>query len=146
MKTLIYEIPGKMQGHYDTDKKTIIDTWSILNASFEEWKSTIYDVGIMDFVAKNGATTWITDTSNATGVFDKKIQQFREDVSAEAMAKSGIKMFFTVMSGSAIATLSARKTSKAYAGHGNMQSISVGSLEEAFEMRDKELWSSVTEA
>ena len=55
------------------------------------------------------------------------------------MAKSGVKVFFTIKSSSAIATLSARKTSKAYSGHGDMKSITVSSVEEAFKVRDQEL-------
>ena len=138
MKEKIYEIEGKFASYYYPETKTIVDIWEDLSASFEDWKSTIYDVGIMKFAPQKGATTWITDTSNAKGVFDKRIQEFREEVSAAAMAKSGIKLFFTVTSSSAIATLSARKTSKAYSGHGDMKSITVSSVEEAFEVRDKE--------
>ena len=139
MKRLIYEIPGKVTGHYYPESNTIIDSWTELNASFDDWKKTIYDIGILDFAPKNGVTTWITDTSKASGVFNNEIQDFREGVSAAAMARSGIKLFFTVMSASAIATLSARKTSKAYSGHGSMDSIAVSSIEEAFEIRDREL-------
>lgn len=140
MKTKIYEIPGKMVSHYyPPEEKTIIDSWTELNASFEDWKKTIYEIGILDFAPKNGVTTWITDTSRATGIFDNQIQDFRKDVSAAAMAKSGIKLFFTVLSSSALSTLSVRKTSKVYGGHGEMKSMAVSSLEEAFEIREKEL-------
>ena len=139
MQTKIYEIPGKLISHYYPNEQTIIDTWTELNASFEDWKKTIYEIGILEFAPKNGVKTWITDTSQATGVFSNEIQTFREEVSAAAMAKSGIKLFFTVTSDSAIATLSARKTSKVYSGHGEMQSLVVSSLQEAFDIRDREL-------
>lgn len=139
MKTKIYEIPGKMVSHYYPEEKIIIDSWTELNASFEDWKKTIYEIGILDFAPKNGVTTWITDTSRATGIFDNQIQDFRKDVSAAAMAKSGIKLFFTVLSSSALSTLSVRKTSKVYGGHGEMKSMAVSSLDEAFEIREKEL-------
>lgn len=139
MKELIYEIPGKMQGHYYPEEKTIVDTWTVLNATMEEWKETIHDVGVMDLASKKGVTTWITDTSNATGVFGKQIQQFRKDVSAEATAKNGVKLFLTVMPASPTSALSARKNVKAYEGYDQMRSVSVLSLKEALDIREKEL-------
>jgi len=139
MREKIYEVPGKFVGYYYPESRTIVDIWEDLSASFEDWKNAIYDIGILKFAPENEVTTWVTDTSSAKGVFDKQIQDFREEVSAAAMANSGVKLFFTVTSSSAIATLSARKTSKAYTGHGDMKSITVSSVEEAFEVRDKEM-------
>lgn len=139
MKEKIYEIPDKLVGYYYPETKTIVDHWTDIGASFEEWKSTIYDIGIMKSVQEKGALTWITDTSNAKGVFKPEIQKFREEVSGMAMAKSGIKLFITVTSASAIATLSAKKTLQAYSGNGEMKTASASNLEEAYEIRDREL-------
>ncbi len=139
MKREIYSIPGKLVTHYHSDTRTIIDTWTDMSVSLEEWKSTIYDIGIMNFAAQNGAKAWITDTSNAKGVFNRDIQEFRAKTSAAAMEKSGIKCFFTVLPQSAISKLAAYQTSKNYAGHGSMTSHTVNSLDEAFAIRKQEL-------
>lgn len=139
MEIELYNVPGKVVGKYHLDINTIIDSWSSLNISFEDWKSNIYEIGILDFAAKNEVTAWVTDTSNSEGVFRREIQEFRENVSAEAMAKSGVMYFFTVLQSSAIAKLSGRRVSKAYSGQGQMKSLAVESLEEAFELIKKEL-------
>jgi len=134
----VYSIPGKLVGHHLLDSNTIVDSWTSLDVTFEEWKSTIYEMGILKYVPKHKVTSWITDTSNSSGLFKPEIQDFRKATSAEAMAQAGIKMYFTVLPQSALGKLSVRRTSSAYSGHGEMQSISVASMLEAFDIIKKE--------
>jgi hypothetical protein len=139
MKVELYNVPGFVVGHYHPDINTIIDTWDSMSISLEDWQSTIYEMGILDFAPKNGVTAWITDTSTASGVFKPELQEFRASISAPQMAKGGIKCFFTVLPNSAIAKLSVRQTSKVYTGHGEMKSFTVDSMEEALKIREEEL-------
>lgn len=77
-KKEIYQIPGKMVGYHLPEIHTILDTWSSsLFVSLEDWKSTVFDFGIMDFAPKHGVTSWIIDTSGARSVFPPQIQEFR---------------------------------------------------------------------
>ncbi len=139
MKIKIYEIPGKLVSHYFPNENTIIDTWTSLYVSFDEWKRNIYDIGILDISTKNRVDTWITDTSHSEGVFNQEIQSFRKEVSARALSGSGVKLFITVMGDSSLTTLSARSTSRSYGGQDNLDSYAVKTMEDAFKLRKREM-------
>ena len=127
----LYRIPGKVVGHYHPDIHTIIDSWESLMVSLDEWRSNIYDIGIVDYAPKHGVKAWIIDTSKSQGVFKPEIQEFREKVARPKLAQVGVKHLFVVLPASAIGKLSAKKTAKLYGGQEGMQSHHVASVEEA---------------
>ena len=135
----IYNIPEKMKGFHDPTINAIIDSWENMNVSFEDWKSTIYDIGITDYAPKHGVDTWVIDTSKGTGVFNQEIQDFRDKVARPKLVENGIKYFFVVSSGSALGKLSSKRTSKIYAEGGLMKSFHVESIEEAKQIRAEEI-------
>lgn len=114
MKKELYRVPGKVVGHHHPELNAIIDTWESLLISLDDWKATIFEIGIMDYAPKHIVTVWVIDTSNGQGVFKPDVQEFREKVARPKLAENGIKFLFVVLSNTAIGRLSARKTAKLY--------------------------------
>lgn len=133
MKTEVYSIPGKMVGHYDGANNAMIDSWSSLLVSLDEFKAAVYDVGI-DFARKNKVTTWIVDNSTSNGVYKKEVQDFIGTTVAPKCAEIGIKYFFVILPQSAIAKLSAKNVAKINSNQKGMQTLQVASVEEALKM------------
>lgn len=129
----MYSIPKKLIGEYDSDLNAMIDNWSSLLATLEEFKSTIYDQGI-DFVVKNKATVWIVDTSQGKGAFKKEVQDFIQSHVAPKCAEAGIKYFFMILPQSAIAKLAAKRVVELSSNNEGMQTFQVGSMEEVMQM------------
>ena len=127
----LYNIPGKVVGHYHPDMKTIIDTWDSLLISLEDWKASVYEVGICDFAPKNGVKVWIIGTSKGQGVFKQEVQEFREQVARPKLVQNGVEYLFVVLPQSALGKLSARKTANLYDGDGTLHGYQVASVEEA---------------
>ena len=96
MKKELYRVHGKVVGHHHPDINAIIDTWSSQLITLEEYKSTIYDIGIVDYAPKNGVNTWIIDTSSGESVFKPEIQEFRERIVGPKLEEIGIKFFFVI--------------------------------------------------
>ena len=130
MRQEIYSIPGKMSGSHDLQINAIIDSWQNLLVSLDDFKKTIFDKGIL-YASQNGVQTWIVDTSNALGTFKPDIQEFIEGTVAPKCSDIGIKYFFVVLPKSAISRLSARKVANINANQEGMQTIEVGSVDEA---------------
>lgn len=130
----LYNIPGKVIGRHHSDINTIIDTWESLSITLDNWKASVYEIGILDYAPKNGVIGWIIDTSKSHGVFKPEVQEFRKTVARPKLAENGIKFLFVVLPQSAISKLSARKTAKLYQGHGALEAYPVASIEEAVEM------------
>ncbi len=133
-KLELYNIPGKVVGHYHPQLNAIIDTWESLLISLEDWKASVYDIGITDFAPKNGVTTWIIDTSNAIGVFKPEVQEFRAKIARPKLQANGVRFLFVVLPHTAIGKLSARKTANIYSGQSILQSFQVASIDEAVDM------------
>lgn len=127
----LYNVPGKVVGRYHPDINTIIDTWESLSITLDDWKASVFELGIVDFAPEHGVTGWIIDTSNSRGVFKPEVQAFREKVARTKLAKNGVKYLFVVLPQSAISKLSARKTAKLYQGNGVLEAHPVASVEEA---------------
>ena len=92
MKTVIYSIPGHVTGTYDSNINGIIDTWESLLISMEDFKSTVYDIGIA-FAKENNVTAWIVDTSQGQEVFSKEVQDFVELTLSSTCAKLELNSF-----------------------------------------------------
>ncbi len=133
MKKELYRVPGKVVGHHHPNINAIIDTWENMFITLEEWKSHIYDIGIVDYAPKNHVTTWIIDTSNGTGTFKSEVQEFRRTVASPKLEANGLKYFFVVLSKQALGKFSARDTAKIY-GQGKMKTFAVGSVQEALDI------------
>ncbi len=136
----LYNIPGKVVGHHHPEINAIVDTWDSLLITLDDWKASVYDVGITDYAPKNGVTVWIIDTSNATGVFKPEVQEFREKVARPKLEENGVEYLFVVLPQSAIGKLSAKKTASLYdhTKDGGLKSYHVTSIDEAKEILAKE--------
>ena len=121
-------------GHYHAEIHTIIDTRGSLLISLDDWQSTIYDIGIVDFAPKNGVKAWIIDTSKSQGVFKPEVQEFREQVARPKLAENGVKHLFVVLPATALGKLSAKKTARLYGGQSTMKSHHVASVAEAIDI------------
>ena len=130
----LYNIPGKVIGRHHSEINTIIDTWESLSISLDDWKASVYEIGIVDYAPKNGVTGWIIDTSNSSGVFKPEVQHFRETVARPKLVENGVKFLFVVLPQSAISKLSARKTARLYQGQGALEALPVASVEEAVDV------------
>lgn len=136
----IYSIPGKMIGHHLPEIDTIIDTWtSSLFVSLEDWKSTVFEIGITDYAPKNGVKNWIIDTSQARSVFPPAVQEFRESTAKPELEKNGVKRLFVVLPASGIGKFSAAKTAELYDGDQGLHGYDVTSIEQALEIIKKDL-------
>lgn len=134
--TEVYAIPGHVTGHYDDRIDGMIDTWESLMVSLEDFKSTVFDIGI-DFAIKNQVTTWIVDSSNGQGVYKKEVQEFVERILAPKCSSIGIKYFFVVLPQSALGKLSAKKVASINAEQLGMQTIEVSSVKEALNLLEE---------
>ena len=138
MKKEIYSIPGKVVGHHDPVLKAIIDTWTSLFITLEQWKSTVYDIGITDYAPKNGVVAWIIDTSKARSSFPPDVQEFREKVAKAKLEDNGVKYLFVVVPEKGFGRLSAGRTADLYNDiQGGLQSFEVQTLDEAKAMLRK---------
>lgn len=139
-KQEIYSIPGKMIGHYHPEINTIVDTWtSSLFVSLEDWKATVFDIGITDFAPKNGVRNWIIDTSQARSVFPPAIQEFRENTAKAELEKNGVRRLFVVLPSKGIGKFSAAKTAELYDGDRGLHGYDVENIEQAFDIILKDL-------
>ncbi|NQZ78478.1 MAG: hypothetical protein HRT61_20560 [Ekhidna sp.] len=119
-----------MTGVFDSSNGAMIDTWISLLISVEEFRKSIYEVGV-PFAKNNFVTNWIVDTSSAEGLFRKDVQEFIDQEVAPTFAATGIKYFFIVLPPSAIAKLSAKNVAKINDDQEGMQTVQVASVQEA---------------
>lgn len=137
MRQEVYSIPNKMVGYYDQEINGMIDTWHSLFVSLEEFKSTVFDIGIA-FAQQNNVTTWIVDTSQGEDVFKTEVQDFVESTLAPKCAEIGIKYFFVVLPKSDISKASARDVARINASQHQMQTIQIESVEKAIQLLQDE--------
>ncbi|MEM9326909.1 MAG: hypothetical protein AAGA85_14680 [Bacteroidota bacterium] len=139
MRRELYKIPGKVVGHHDPDLNVIIDTWTSLFVTLQQWQSTVYQIGIVDYAPKNGVTAWVIDTSHARSVFPPEVQEFRRTVAKPKLEQNGVKYLFVVTPPSGIGKFSAGKTAELYDDDKDgLKSYEVTSVEEALEMLRRE--------
>lgn len=131
MKKELYNLPGKVVGHFHPEINTIVDTWTSMFVSLEQWKSTVYDIGITDFAPKNGVTAWIIDTSKARSVFPPEVQEFRQNVAKLKLEENGVEYLFVVLPEKGIGKFSAGKTANLYEGQGRLKAFEVKNIDEA---------------
>ena len=136
MKKVIYQVPDRVIGEYDAQNSTMIDTWSSLMISVDDFRGSIYEIGV-PFAVTNKITSWIVDTSTAEGLFKKDVQEFIDQTVAPRFAEIGIRYFFIVLPQSAIAKLSAKHVAKINDNQDGMQTIQVASVQEAIELIKK---------
>ena len=129
----IYEVTGKVAGFFDSSNDAVIDSWTSLMISVEEFKKSIYEVGV-PFAKSKQVTNWIVDTSTADGLFKTDVQKFIDQTVAPKFAEIGIRYFFIVLPASAIAKLSAKHVAKINNDQEGMQTIQVSSVEEAIRL------------
>lgn len=134
-KKKIYQIPGKLEGHHHPDLNAIVDTWSSsLFISLEDWKATVFEVGIKDYAPKHGVKNWIIDTRQARSVFPPDIQAFRQNVAKKELEKNGVERLIVVLPSYGFGKFSAAKTAELYDGDQGLHGYEVKSLEEAFDL------------
>ncbi len=139
-KIEIYSIPGKMVGHHYPEINTIVDTWtSSLFVSLEDWKATVFDIGITDYAPKNDVKNWIIDTRQARSVFPPAVQEFRKNIAKPELEKNGVKRLFVVLPSSGIGKFSAAKTAELYDGDEGLNGYDVETLEQAINIIKKDL-------
>lgn len=134
----LYKVPGKVVGHHHPDINAIVDTWDSMAISLEEWKSTIFEIGIMDYAPKHGVTTWVIDTRHSSGIFYPEVQEFREKVAAQKLVENGVRFLFVIQSRSVLGKSSGRKTTELYSKQNNLISFQVASIEEALDIVKEE--------
>ena len=133
----IYNIPGKLEGIWREDVKTVIDTWSSYFVTMEEFEQAVLVKGV-DYAKRNGGIAWIVDSTQAIDVFPNEIQAFIESHIFPAFASIGIKYFITIKSQiSALTRLNISTYSAKAAPHGVML-IESDSVENAIEWLKQE--------
>jgi len=95
MNKPIYNIPKKLEVHWQEDVKAIIDTWSSYFISLQDFSDAVLVHGL-NHAKANGAVAWIVDSSKAIGVFSKEIQEYIGSDIFPAFSKNGIKYFITI--------------------------------------------------
>lgn len=127
----IYSIPEKMVGHYYPEISAIVDTWEAsLFVSSEDWKSTVFDIGVSEIVPKFKVKHWIINTSKARSVFPPAIQDYAENKAKPALEKHGLTHLIVVLPETGIGRFSAGKTADIYDA-GKLNAYQVENLDEA---------------
>jgi hypothetical protein len=126
----VYEIPGKLEVKWNSEVKSIIDTWITYNVSLEEFKEAVLTKGL-NFAKSHRGVAWIVDSSSAKGAFSQEIQSFIGSEVFPAFAKIGIKYFLTITSSvSAVTKMSVRSYS-AKTGPNGLKLVELNSVEDA---------------
>lgn len=129
----IYHVEGHVLGEYESTLNAMIDTWDSLLISKENFKKSIYEVGV-PFAQRNKVTSWIVDTSNSEGLFKVEVQKFIDESVAPKFAEIGIQRFFIIPPKSAIAKLSATRVAEINNDQDGMQTITIESVNSAMNM------------
>ncbi len=134
-KEEIYSIPGKMTGHYYHQIDTIIDTWtSSLFVALEDWKATVYDIGIAEFAPNKRVKNWIIDTSQARSVFPPAVQEFSEKEAKPKLEEMGLQRLIVILPATGIGKFSASKIAEIYDGEAGMKSYELENMDQAMEL------------
>ena len=124
---------GHVLGEYESTLKAMVDTWHSLLISKENFKKSIYEVGV-PFAQRNKVTSWIVDTSNSEGLFKVEVQKFIDETVEPKFAEIGIKRFFITPPKSAIAKLSATRVAEINNDQDGMQTITIESVSSAIKI------------
>ena len=124
---------GHVLGEYESTLKAMVDTWDSLLISKENFKESIYEVGV-PFAQRSKVTSWIVDTSNSEGLFKVEAQKFIDETVEPKFAEIGIKRFFIIPPKSAIPKLSATRVAEINNDQDDMQTITIDSVNSAVNM------------
>ncbi len=93
--TLIHEIPGKLQVHWDEDSRSIIDIWQNYYTRLDEFHHAVLVKGL-DHSKLNGGIAWIVDSSEAEGKFADQILDYIGTTVFPNFVANGVKYFITI--------------------------------------------------
>lgn len=131
MKTLIYELPGKLKVEWDNEAHAIIDTWETYFVTLDEFREAVLVKGV-NHAKANGGQAWIVDSRKAKGAFSPEIQNFIDSDVFPTFAKIGIKYFMTINAEDAVTRLTVKEYSTKAGPHG-MQLLNGSSAEGAIQ-------------
>jgi hypothetical protein len=134
MRKVIYEIPKKMIGYHDLEINSMIDIWTNLIATVDQFKSTIHDIGI-PYAKENNIKTWIVDTGTSQGVFKSEEKEYIDNVIAPKCEDIGIEYFFVILGTNALTNLSVKKVVQINAAQKGMQTLMVESMNEILQIQ-----------
>ena len=129
---IIHEIPAKMTTEWNDDIRAIIDTVYTFMLSLEEFETAVLTKGL-PFAEKRNGQAWIVDSSRATGIFIKEIQDFIDTVVFPAFKKSGIKYFITVNTSNSILAQRTVDVFSNFTPDHNLRLVQVSSITEAID-------------
>jgi len=109
---LIHEIPGVLRVEWNSEAKTMIDTWSSYTISVPQFREAILQKGVAHAKLHRGRA-WVMDATKAKGAFSPEVQALIENEVFKAFAAIGVKYFLTIKSASALTNMSI----KSYTAH-----------------------------
>lgn len=127
----IHVIPGKLEVHWDSAVRAIIDIWTDYSVTLDEFKDAVFEKGLSHAKA-SGGRAWIVDSSKASGNFTKECQDFIAAECFPVFAENGIKYFITIKSESALTNISIKSYS-AKAGPSGIKLVELPSVDAARE-------------
>jgi hypothetical protein len=127
----IHSIPGKLVTTWEASVRTVVDSWTSYDVTLAEFKTAVLDKGLSYAKAHNGQA-WIVDSSKAKGNFTTECQNCIASDIFPSFAKSGIKYFITIKSGSALTNLTI-KTYQAQTGPHGLKLVEMPNVAAAIE-------------
>ena len=132
----IHKIENKLIVTWRDDIKAIVDKWEDYSVSIDVFRNAVLEIGLTHAKA-NGGVAWIVDSSDASGVFKKEIQDFIGSDVFPAFANNGIKYFITILPKNAITKLNVRNYSRK-AGPNGLELIEAASFDAAVDFLKKQ--------
>ncbi len=117
MRTIVYEIPGKLKVEWEPEVRAIVDTWTTYFVSLDEFREAVLTKGV-DHAKANGVQAWIVDSHNAKGVFSPEILDFIGSDVLPTFAEIGIKYFMTINAEDALTRITVNQYSAQVGPHG----------------------------
>lgn len=127
---IIHEIPAKMTTEWNNDIRAIIDTVYTFMFSLEEFETAVLKKGL-PYAKKRNGQAWIVDSSGATGIFIREIQDFIDAVVFPAFRENGIKYFITVNTSNSILAQRTVDVFSNFTANHDLRLVQVSSLAEA---------------
>ncbi|MEM6831467.1 MAG: hypothetical protein AAGA66_10895 [Bacteroidota bacterium] len=125
----IHEIPGKMFTQWESDVKSILDTWIDYDITLDEFKK-IFAFN-MKQCTENGGIALIADSSKAEGVFSQEIQEYITKEVFHIMYQKSIRYFINIKPEiPGLTSLTVRRYS-ANGGPSGIKIVDVGSVDDA---------------
>ena len=129
---VVYEIPGKLKGIWNSEAKAMIDEWEDYYITLDEFSDTVLKKGV-PYAKANSGRAWIVDSSKAKGVFSQEIQEFIGSDVFPAFAENGIKYFITILPKENMITKMSVSSYSAKAGPNGLNLLEVNSVQDAIE-------------